>query len=75
MAYFSPSELGIPASLIQEINDWDRNFQLTYNDELISESGFRSYEDEKEHNRIGLELASKIQTYVGEKSKIKFMPI
>jgi len=75
MGHIAPSELGLPRSLIMDIEAWNQDFQSTYCDDYPPESGFSSPEQVCQHNCRGLELTRRIQEVLGSDWTIKFIPL
>ncbi|MGO4503790.1 MULTISPECIES: hypothetical protein [unclassified Dyella] len=75
MGYFEPSDLGISAALLAEIDDWNRAFQRTFCDAYPPDGGFQAISDRENHNLIGQALSVKLQEELGGLASVVFIPL
>lgn len=74
MSHIDICDLNISMRLKDKINSWDIEYQSTYNDEYPPDSGFRSIEDKRRHEREGKEIARLLQEELGGGIVVEYVP-
>lgn len=69
------AELNLSASLRDELEKWDLEFQQTFSDDYPPDSGFQSEDDQHRHNQRGAELAVLLQKELGPDVTVEFFPL
>lgn len=74
MGHVEVYELPISDALKEGISAWDAEYQLTFNGESPSDSGFCSYEESSRHEIDGRCLADKLQQELGDGCIVEYFP-
>jgi hypothetical protein len=73
MRHVEIGELPISEELKRELSEWDEAYQATFNEDDPSASDLLTEEEIQAHNRVGKELAEKIQSEL--KIEVEFWPL
>jgi len=68
----NPDKLPISSALKEKLSKWDQEYQLTFNEEYPPNSGFKTSQDQVRHNRVGNELAQRLQGELGEEYLVEY---
>ena len=74
MGHVEVEDLPISKSLIKAINDWNAEYQSTYNDDYPPDSGFNTLEEDADHVSRGAVLAERLRAELGDSYFVQYEP-
>jgi hypothetical protein len=75
MGYVEISELNISPQVSKKIENWNSEFQKTFDENYPPDSRFLDPELIKQHNARGVEITNLLMHELGDKVVIKFIPL